>query len=496
MGFVPSRYQTAIFDFVTSDSGNAIVEAVAGSGKSTVITHAVKLIPNNKSILMLAFNKVIAETLNTKINLPNCEVKTFHSLGFSAYKMANPKCKMDNSKLFKIIDDLVYNSRLSKEEFAGIPHVAKIVRLAKSHGILTSLLDNSPANWEELIEYHDVGGMDDNLDLSAIIPICREVLIRSNKMTNLIDFDDMIYLPVAQNLVFKKYDWVFVDEAQDCSHTQRLILKSLMKPTSRLIAVGDKKQSLYGFRGADSSSMDAIKSDFDAVVLPLSISYRCAKSVVVEAQKTVPYIEASPTAIDGSVTDLDKYSAKDFLPSDAIICRNVAPLLSMAYGLISRGVPVNMRGRDIGKGLTSQIKSLKAMSIDDLDTKLDDWASKEVMRLSGKQGNESKIESVNDKLECIKIFIGQATTGMSVNDLIARIESFFSDEPNGNIVLSSIHRAKGLEFKRTFILDKHRFNPKWVKRDWQKIQEQNVIYVAVTRAIENLIYISGGQWID
>jgi len=168
----------------------------------------------------------------------------------------------------------------------------------------------------------------------------------------------------------------------------------------------------------------------------------------------------------------------------------------MAYGLISRGVPVNMRGRDIGKGITSLIKNLRAKNIAELDVKLLEWSTKETVRLSAKQGNESKTDSVNDKFECVSIFIQQATPEMTVSDLISRIESFFSDEPNGNIVLSSIHRAKGLEWKRTFILDKSRFMPKWIKREWQVEQEKNVIYVAVTRAIESLVYISSGTWKD
>jgi len=497
MAFTPSKYQSAIFDFVKNGKGNAVIEAVAGSGKSTVITHAVKMIDTTKSVLILAFNKVIADSMCQKVNQSNVEAKTFHSLGFAAYKACHgSKVKMDNSKLFKIIDDLVYNSDLTEAERAGVTHIAKIVRLAKSHGIGTSLLADSIENWAELIEYHDVGGFDDEADFSAIIPVCREVLRRSNNMTNIIDFDDMIYLPVQQNLSFRKYDWVFVDETQDCSNTQRVILQGLMKSTSRFIAVGDRKQSLYGFRGADSNAMTGIEKSFNCSLLPLSISYRCAKSIIAEAQKFVPYIEASPTAIEGSVTELDKYSASDFTNTDAIICRNVAPLLSMAYGLISRGVPVNMRGRDIGKGITSLIKNLRAKNIAELDVKLLEWSTKETMRLSTKQGNESKVDSVNDKFECVSIFIQQATPEMTVSDLISRIESFFSDEPNGNIVLSSIHRAKGLEWKRTFILDKSRFMPKWIKREWQKEQEKNVIYVAVTRGIEDLIYISSGCWKD
>jgi len=129
--FAPSHFQTSIFDFVNKGSGSAIVEAVAGSGKSTVITHAVKMIDTTKSVLILAFNKVIADSMCQKVNQKNVEAKTFHSLGFAAYKAFHgSKVKMDNSKLFKIIDDLVCNSDLTEAERAGVTHIAKIVRLA------------------------------------------------------------------------------------------------------------------------------------------------------------------------------------------------------------------------------------------------------------------------------------------------------------------------------------------------------------------------------
>jgi superfamily I DNA/RNA helicase len=139
---------------------------------------------------------------------------------------------------------------------------------------------------------------------------------------------------------------------------------------------------------------------------------------------------------------------------------------------------------------------MKAKDIKNLDEKLSEWSDNQVIILSGKGGREAQIEGVLDKVDCIKIFISQAEPKWTILDLIQKIENFFSDNPNGNITLSTVHGAKGLEFKRTYILDRERFNPKWVRLDWQKEQERNVIYVAITRAIESLIYISSGSWKD
>ena len=72
MTFKASAYQQAIFQFITYGNGNAVIDAVAGSGKSTTIVNALKLIPQNKSVLFLAFNKAIVEELKLKVgNLAN-----------------------------------------------------------------------------------------------------------------------------------------------------------------------------------------------------------------------------------------------------------------------------------------------------------------------------------------------------------------------------------------------------------------------------------------
>jgi DNA helicase-2/ATP-dependent DNA helicase PcrA len=488
----PSIYQQAIFDFVSKGKGSAIVSAVAGSGKTTTIVKAVSLIPKSQKVLMLAFNKTIADELSQRINLPNVDVKTFHACGLAAYKAKFPKCKVDSNKLYHVIDQLTGSINLSFEQRQEMMYVPKLVRLAKSMGIGTSVLENSDQNWIALAEHHDIG-VSDGFNIQNVLGFCKSALQLSNENTSLVDFDDMIYLPVQQNLLFKKYDWVFVDEAQDTSQTQRWILKALMSSKSRLIAVGDACQAIYGFRGADSSSILSIASDFDAITLPLSISYRCSRLVVEEAKKTVSHIEASETAPEGSVSTLQNYSCSDFNKSDAILCRNVAPLVKMAYGLISRGIPANMMGRDIGKGLTQIVKNMRSKDTKDLTEKLSKWESKEVARISKEKNSESLVESLSDKLECIRLFLSQNVSG-KVFDLIKEIEGFFSEDVNGNLTLATVHRSKGLEFQKVFILDRNRFNPKWAKQSWMVEQEKNLVYVAVTRAKNDLVYISSNKW--
>ena len=82
MAFKPSKYQRAVYQFIKSCRGNAVVEAVAGSGKSTTIVNAIDIIPEDKRILFLAFNKAIVTELERKVGKkPNCDIRTLHSLG-------------------------------------------------------------------------------------------------------------------------------------------------------------------------------------------------------------------------------------------------------------------------------------------------------------------------------------------------------------------------------------------------------------------------------
>jgi len=65
--FTPSPYQQGIYDFITKGTGNAVVSAVAGSGKTTTLINALNLIPSELNVLFLAFNKSIAKELAERV---------------------------------------------------------------------------------------------------------------------------------------------------------------------------------------------------------------------------------------------------------------------------------------------------------------------------------------------------------------------------------------------------------------------------------------------
>ena len=82
--FELSTYQKDILNFIENKTGNLLVDAKAGSGKtSTLVLLADKIIEQNKKCLFLAFNKSIIEELQSRIISDNCQIKTLHSLGLS-----------------------------------------------------------------------------------------------------------------------------------------------------------------------------------------------------------------------------------------------------------------------------------------------------------------------------------------------------------------------------------------------------------------------------
>ncbi|PWU21892.1 MAG: hypothetical protein C5B49_01955 [Bdellovibrio sp.] len=311
-------------------------------------------------------------------------------------------------------------------------------------------------------------------------------------MTNIIDFDDQLYLPVVYKLKFPKYDWVFIDEAQDISSIQHVMLERSLNKGGRLVAVGDSHQAIYSFRGADSNSLNKIVETFNCIRLPLSISYRCPKSVVAEAKQYVPHIEAAPTATEGSVVDSGvANNIKLYNPEESVmvVCRNNAPLLRLAYFLIAAKVPVRVEGREIGEGLANLIKKLRARTIHDLGPRLEEWHARETAKKLAVD-KSADLSAIDDKYECLLCLL-ESTQAQTVPELINEVKNLFDPKPGKKYVIcSTIHRAKGLESEKVFFLDSWRLPSKYAKTEEQLQQEHNLAYVAVTRAKQSLHYVN------
>src|SRR3990172_8957636 len=102
--FLPSKYQQTIFDFIVTGTGHAVVEAVAGSGKTTTIVNALDLTPKDARVGFVAFNKHIASELKKRAP-DHVHVSTLHSLGLSILRKLNDKIQVDDDKVGTILDE-------------------------------------------------------------------------------------------------------------------------------------------------------------------------------------------------------------------------------------------------------------------------------------------------------------------------------------------------------------------------------------------------------
>jgi DNA helicase-2/ATP-dependent DNA helicase PcrA len=486
-----SQYQKDIFSAIESTEDSLIIEAVAGSGKTTTIVEAINHVPRDKSVVFLAFNKSIADELKRRVTAPNASCKTLHSLGLSAWKRANWEVSNDMEVDGKKVRGIVDEMELGWGEWTQA--MSKLVGLAKGGGLVPKglegqyhgLAQDTLDNWEEAFDRYDIDP--DEVDLDLV----RKVLVASiARAKDVIDFDDMLYMPIIAGVEFEKADVVFVDEAQDVNGIQAEIVSRMRHDKTRVVVVGDPNQSIYGFRGAMHDSMELLQERFNCHRLPLSVSYRCPKAVVKEARRWVSHILHHDAAPDGLVECAQDWLVNSFQPGDAILCRNSAPVIAIAFLLIRNKIAAKVVGRDIGQGLVKLVEKMKARGIADLDDRLKLYREREVKRA---KGNASKIASLDDKLATIRVFMDEAGPHAGVGTLIQNINSLFgeSQDMRGMVTCSTVHKSKGLEFERVFILDADLYMPsKWARQAWERQQESNLSYVAATRAKRELRYIS------
>lgn len=471
-----SQWQKAIFRNVNKETGHLVVEAYAGSSKTTSIVESFKYVPKGKKILALAFNKIIQEELQSR-SPSYAECLTFHSLGLRAIKHRFGKgIIIDDYKCSNIVKTILGDDI----EYDLIDNFCKTVAFCK-YGLL-----DTPNDIEYLIDRFGIDLCGYEKDKFAKI-VC-QILKICKADTTTIDFNDMCWFPFVYNLPLGNYHYVYVDEVQDLNKAQLVMAKKACDPfTGRIVAVGDPNQALYGWRMADTSVLEDIKKKESTKILTLPISYRCPKSIIDLAKQWVPDIACPETAILGEVIDIslnELYSQAK--PGSFILSRTNAPLIKICMTFIKRGIKANIRGRDIGDQLAYLIKKSKKKTIQSFLKWLETWKTDEVERLQKKNINP---ENIVDKYECLSNLCEECS---SLDEVVTRIDELFNDTDEKNIIwLSTVHRSKGLETDEVFIL-------RWTFKVWfdqdmslleKPFEEGNIAYVAATRVKKKLILV-------
>jgi len=502
-----TQEQTACVDWISSSSGNLLIEAVAGSGKTfTIIEMIVEInlrFPQAK-IALMSFNAKVRDELKLRVKhrrIQNCDVNTVHGFGFAAFKERYGSCKPNSYKLQDIFEPLLKKNNL---DWKLNKTLCTLVGLAKDTGIGIFTPGNTQ-DWIDLIDKHDLSWDEEKCSKDRLIQLAHVGFTESNLDREKIDFSDMIYFPLLDNLPFPEYDFVFIDEAQDTNTTRREVAKRMLRkrdqesaassPGGRLVVVGDRHQAIYGFTGADNDALDILKKQFTMTELPLSVCFRCSQAVITHARKLVSHIHAKEGAIEGAVITVKEIDFEQTLfkhPScelqtHAILCRKNAPLTSLAFRLLKANIPCRIEGRDIGQQLTHLCKKFKPTDKTHLTSSLRKHLTEQACKLS-----PYKFSILEDKISCITSVLAMPEI-LSVEDFYKKIELLFSDyDPNlpPRLTLSSIHKSKGLEWPTVYLLGRNLWQPSpFASQPWMLSQETNLTYVAITRAKVNLIEV-------
>ena len=470
-----SKFQKEIFKDIQKGEGHTIVEAYAGASKTTSIVESFRYVPKGKKTIVLAFNKIIQEEL--KARAPSyVEATTFHSLGLRAIKQKFGNVEIDDNKVFDIIKSLISY----KVEHDVIVNICDTVAYCKY------MLQDTPSQIDNIIDNFGIDTCE--IDRKEFISLVIKTLGKDKIQTNKIDFNDMCWFPFVHNLFLGNYDYVYVDEVQDLNKSQMVMAKKVCKSIGgRIIAVGDTYQTLYSWRGADTSILDEIKKEEKTKILSLPISYRCPKKVIELAKYWVPDIECPYNAKEGEVKDINLNSLyKLAKPGCFVLSRTNAPLIKICMEFIKSGVKANIRGRDVGKQLNSLIKKSKKKQIKAFLTWLEKWKDDEVDRLKEKNINT---ENVLDRYECLINLCEECKT---LDEVQIKVNDLFNDTDENNlIILSTVHRAKGLERDEVFIL-KYTMNL-WLEEKLKLIEKPNesanIAYVSATRTKNKLFIV-------
>lgn len=493
MKFKPTKEGAKILNYAKNRNENLLINAYAGCGKTTMLIEVSKTLPKHKRRLFLAFNRHIKEELQAKLP-EDVKCMTTYGLGLSGIKkIYGDSITFDEFKVDKTLQKKSKTWKL-ETEFKNQQEIDQYLnRIKKMVDLCRLSLTLNPEYFGFVANKYEVP-LTKKKDFNRIAKILD--LITQNKKTY--DYVDMIYMPATDSKIWMyPYDYILVDEIQDLNRCQiRLIEKSLKKKKKsktydgRLISVGDRFQNIYGFNGTGETSFDWFKGFQKTKVLPLSVSFRCSKNVIENAQKIVPEIKALENAPDGDVRDgnvLEEAKSGDF-----ILCRTTRPLVVLFFKFLLKQKKATIKGSDIGIKLVDLIGKNK--TIDEL---IDHWTHhmktfREDLKKEGilDPRNHSGYSTLNDSVETL-LFMARLSDG--INDLKNKIKQIFTDQIEG-IVLSTVHKIKGLESKRVFIVRPDLLPMKINTRGWQYQQEKNLEYVAYTRAIEELIF--DREWSD
>jgi superfamily I DNA/RNA helicase len=473
-----SDYQKAYYEALMYTSDNIQLNARAGSGKTTTLTKGAEYLGGDT--VVLCFNKSNQVELEAMVK-GYAQAKTFNGLGNGLFWRHNRSAVLNANKVREAVRLHLGEGSETYREYGGA--VVRAVSLMKSNALgLSASGAVDPEEVSEIFDSYDLGVPEDKL--STMVDVTLEVFRRTNRDYSQFDFDDQLYVPIAMGWDFKRFSNVLVDEDQDLSPIQHLMLQRLVDQGARLLGVGDDRQAIYGFRGALSNSVERLEERFSLKRMPLPICYRCPKRVIKEAQLYVSDIQAAPWADEGIVRYQKDHSEEDpqFFDSETLVLsRTNAPLFKSILRYIRAKRPCRVESNFL-ESFQGFIRSFKVETTDHLRPLLKDWFEKEKASAE-KKGFKGRIAGLTDKFETADLLAREFKRTFEILQLLQQL----SKSANGTR-FSTVHKAKGTEADDVYILRPDLMPSPFANTKEQMRQEENLLYVAITRAKKSLTW--------
>jgi DNA helicase-2/ATP-dependent DNA helicase PcrA len=488
LGFQPSQYQRAIFDWLSRGEGSCVVSAVPGSGKTTTLLKGTNYLPSHLRSRFLAFNRHIAEELSNRLPR-HIKASTIHSLGLASIcRRYRGMPNIDNRKYSQLVDRYLADKNVNYEsqERRGLIELIKFTQL--------TLTD--PPNQQALKTLIHHYNLYQFRDLDFVENAVYQILERGiQQASHRISYSDMIWLPCILDLTVNSYDFLCIDEAQDLNRAQLQIVLKAHAQGARGIYVGDAHQAIMGFCAADHRSIETIISTTNAMRLPLSICYRCPTSHIELANKIYPVIEPRHGAPVGTITEIGKSEIPKLVKErDLIVCRCFYPLIKTYFDLLCAGIKAKVRNKDIIPQLFSLLEQIVGEGENDYSPSeftdiLTDWYTQRKKEMMEDEVEMMIIVGLHDRIQTLNaIYVGsQCVNTGELREAIANL----SGESKNAVNLTTIHGAKGLEANRVFHLRPDLVPHPRATKDWEKTQENNLEFVALTRARTDLFLAKG-----
>lgn len=489
--FSASPYQEKVFEFLEKGCGNLVINASAGSAKTTTLVNCMRFIPKDKKVMFVSFNKHIAEEINRRLTNPNATARTCSSVGFEICRENGVGVgTVNNDKYTNYIRENINSiTKYGETESLSRSRVTYMRNIRQLVDLCRYTLSFTPREIKNLADKYGIVPIRDEFD------VCRNILIWGKEHTDVIDQTDMVWLPSVLNLTTKWVlkDFIFIDEAQDITIAQQELIMKCAKRGARIIAVGDKNQQINVWCGSDEEAIERFKEMPGTIEASLPVCYRCGKKIIELANKISDGRMIAPkTAPEGEI--IENVKIGEIRNGDMVLSRNTAPLIELQQKLLRIHKKVYIQGfKEIRDDFLDIIKNTHSTKIDaacitenGMFPQMYRMLLDEIDRLRTQVGMDEyeamshpSVLYLYDNIKAIEVLSAGV---LSVQELVDKINVIFNGSKDEAILLSTVHRAKGLEADRVFIYQHSLLvNNPLARKDWEIKTERNLLYVAYTR---------------